>query len=92
MYKKILASVDGSTTSKVALLQAIRLAKHETARLRLLHVTDYAGPDFDEYDYAFTEHAGDSLHEAGEAILREAQAAAREGIDRLERDMSRWYM
>lgn len=40
MYKKILVPIDGSATSKLGLDEAIRLAKHHKARVRLIHVVD----------------------------------------------------
>ena len=38
MYKKLLVSVDGSTTSRLGLVEAIRLAKQSKATLRVVHV------------------------------------------------------
>jgi nucleotide-binding universal stress UspA family protein len=40
MYKKILVPLDGSRTSKQGLDEAITLARHHKARLRLIHVVD----------------------------------------------------
>ncbi len=40
MYKKILVPIDGSHTSMLGLDEAIRLASHCKARLRILHVVD----------------------------------------------------
>jgi len=40
MYKKILVPLDGSRNSKQGLDEAIRLARHHKARLRLIHVVD----------------------------------------------------
>src|ERR1700757_3197455 len=39
-YKRILVPVDGSRTSTAGLREALRLAKNQHARLRLLHVVD----------------------------------------------------
>lgn len=39
-YKRILVPVDGSPTSNAGLKEALRLAKDQRARLRLLHVVD----------------------------------------------------
>ena len=39
MYKKILVPIDGSPTSKRGLAEAIRLAKHHKAKVRLIHAT-----------------------------------------------------
>lgn len=43
MYPRILAAIDGSATSDLALAQAIGLASEGHARLRIAHVLDY-GP------------------------------------------------
>ena len=40
MYKHILAAVDGSDTSNLALQEAMKLAKEQQAALRLIHVVD----------------------------------------------------
>ena len=40
LYKRILVPVDGSTTSNAGLKEAVRLAKNQHARLRLLNVVD----------------------------------------------------
>ncbi|HTS41247.1 MAG TPA: universal stress protein [Xanthobacteraceae bacterium] len=40
MYKQILVAVDGSETSNLALREAIKLAKDQKAKLRLVHVVD----------------------------------------------------
>ena len=39
-YKRILVPVDGSPTSKAGLMEALKLAKDQRAKLRLLHVID----------------------------------------------------
>ena len=40
MYKRILVAVDGSSTSKLALAEATRLAKGQQTNLRLIYVAD----------------------------------------------------
>lgn len=40
MYKKILVPVDGSHTSTQGLQEAVRLAKDQRAKVRLIHVVD----------------------------------------------------
>lgn len=40
MYRRILVPVDGSTTAARGLREAIRLAKDQRARIRLVHVVD----------------------------------------------------
>jgi len=40
VYKRILVPVDGSPTSNAGLNEALRLAKDQSARLRLVHIVD----------------------------------------------------
>jgi len=40
MYNRILVAVDGSETSKLALKEAIKLAKDQHASLRLIYIVD----------------------------------------------------
>jgi len=78
MYRNILVSVDGSVNSQLALREAIRLAKDQNAKLRLVHVVDPASNPY-MAEYAYTGHAEDSVRHVGETILREAKALAMEG-------------
>jgi len=77
MYKRILVPVDGSGTSLLGLQHAVRLAKDQKAKLRLLHVV---------HDYLIAEgrHAMvnssyllKELRERGQAILNDAASLAR---------------
>ena len=40
MYKKILVPIDGSSTSNLGIREAMKLAKEQRAKLRLVHVVD----------------------------------------------------
>jgi nucleotide-binding universal stress UspA family protein len=40
MYKRILTPVDGSHTSMLGLREAVKLARDQKARLRIIHVVD----------------------------------------------------
>lgn len=79
MYRKILVSVDGSSTSKKALTEAIRIAAFAGGRceLRLIHVLDEM-----VYFTVFDPYAAQSgdlmrmMREAGEKILADALAIA----------------
>lgn len=75
MYKKILVPVDGSHTSTRGLQEAVRLAKDQHAKVRLMHVVDelsvIQGVD------VMGGGAGDILdilEESGKKALRNAQA------------------
>ena len=39
-YKRILVPVDGSATSTAGLNEALRLARNQNAKLKLIHVVD----------------------------------------------------
>jgi len=79
MYKRILVPVDGSATSARGLEQAIRLAKDQGARLRLVHVVE---------EYVVVQSTGvpeagsyvgdliDSLQAEGKKIIAKATALA----------------
>ena len=71
MYQRILVAIDGSTTSELALKEAVLLAKEHTATLRLVHVIDDT--------FAYTgEMVGRQaeLRTAGEEALSHAAAVA----------------
>ncbi len=74
MYERIVVAVDGSSTSDLALAEAIRLAAAHQSRLRVVHVVDatplFSG-DAEYYDYAELERA---LTESGWKILEQAAA------------------
>lgn len=81
MYRRILAPVDGSVTAQAGLREAIRLARDQSAVLRILHVVDQrvlvnvAGGAW------AIEAIMQSVRQEGERILSEAVTAARaEGI------------
>ncbi|HTP38960.1 MAG TPA: universal stress protein [Steroidobacteraceae bacterium] len=81
MYANILVPVDGSETSKLALEEAIRLARSQGSRLRLLHVVNEYVFDDPCAPSALTGSVIESLREGGQKILAEAQArVAREGV------------
>jgi len=81
VYRRILVPVDGSATSIAGLNEALRLAKSQKARLRLVHIVD-------ERMIFSTAEAGlnvepviDSLKQGGKRILdRAAKLAASRGV------------
>lgn len=77
MYQKILVPVDGSTTSKRGLAEAIRLAKYHEARLRLIHVVDafIVTPTLESGSYA--DDLRKAFREDGRRLLDKAEALAR---------------
>ncbi len=77
MYKKILVPIDGSSTSNLGIREALKLAKDQSAKLRLVHVVDelviMSSPDA-------VIPAGDlvgALRDAGRKILDRAAALVR---------------
>ena len=87
VYRRILVPVDGSSTSIAGLNEALRLAKNQKARIRLIHIVD-------ERMIFSTAEAGmniepviDSLKSGGKRILEHAaKLAAARGV-RAETDM-----
>jgi nucleotide-binding universal stress UspA family protein len=78
MYNRILVAIDGSSTSDVALREAMRLAKDQHAMLRLVHVVDIT-PAYTAVDepYPFAEYER-ALQEEGEKLLANRAATVRE--------------
>jgi nucleotide-binding universal stress UspA family protein len=76
-YKRILVPVDGSSTSKAGLREAIELAKGQRASLQLVHVVDqhYIGLMGMDSAVGLSEMM-ESLKRSGRSILTNAQAAA----------------
>ena len=77
MFKRSLVPVDGSVASGLGIGAAVRLAKDQKARIRLIHVVD-------ELVLMSTPEAGmlvgeaiDMLRDAGKAILAKAVARVR---------------
>ena len=72
MYQKILLAIDGSSTSNAALQEAIRLASDQGARLRLVHVLDFAPIDWAIEGYVEISALLDATRRTGEQILDHA--------------------
>ena len=85
MYQRILVPIDGSPTSNLGLVEAMKFAKLTGARLRLIHVVDELS--FAMGSEAYVSYAGEIiavLREAGEKVLAEAKTkveAAGLGVD-----------
>lgn len=77
MYKRILVPVDGSHTSTRGLQEAVRLAKEQHARVRLMHVVD----EWSVIQSAGMDGSGavdvlDALEESGKKALKNAKTLA----------------
>ena len=77
MYRRILVPVDGSHTSTLGLQQAVRLAKNQSAQLRLVHVVDESIITQDFGSYLNAGDLIDSLRDAGKKIIGNALALSR---------------
>jgi len=81
-YQQILVPVDGSPTSEKALDEAIRLARFNGARLRLMHVVDeLAYVNGFESAMAYLNEIVPLMRLAGEKVLAQArQKALEQGV------------
>ena len=66
VYKRIFVPVDGSTASNAGLKEALKLAKDQKARLRLLHIVD-------ELVVFNTPEAGFNIQSVVESMRRSGQ-------------------
>lgn len=76
MYANILVPIDGSDTSTRGLTEAIKIAKEQHARVRLVHVINeliMSAP----HDAAFAVQLSDRLQEFGRTVLKEGEAKVR---------------
>jgi nucleotide-binding universal stress UspA family protein len=76
MYGKILVPIDGSETSAMGLNEAIRLAKNQGARIRLVHVVNellVVLPDA----YVNIGRVVDELRRAGKSVLDTSESTVR---------------
>ena len=81
VYKKILVPVDGSSTSTAGLNEALRLARNQKARIRLLHIVDEVAIFGSAEGGLNVEPVIESLMSGGKRILdRAAKLAASRGV------------
>lgn len=81
MYKRILCPVDGSPTSNCGMMEAIKLAKNQKAKLRFLHVIDLYFPIVDATGDFNVIYIDDILRRNGKDVLKNAEAvASKEGV------------
>ncbi len=79
MYERILVAVDGSPPSTLALDEAVKLAKEQRAKLRIVHVVDeglVVSPNVPSFNLGETDPA---QAERGRSILQGACERARRG-------------
>jgi len=79
MYKRILVTVDGSTTSEHALRHAIGLAKGLSAALRVVHVVDMGVLPLGQELAIDIDAISKARRAAGEQVLKKARATCQAG-------------
>lgn len=81
VYKRILVPVDGSSTSMAGLNEALRLARNQKAKLKLLHIVDEMMIFSSSEAGLNIEPVIESMKRGGKRILeRAAKAAAARGV------------
>ncbi|HTQ73266.1 MAG TPA: universal stress protein [Burkholderiales bacterium] len=81
VYKRILVPVDGSPTSMAGLNEALRLARNQKARVRLVHIVDEVAIFASSEGGLNIEPVIEALKSGGKRILaRAAKLAAARGV------------
>ncbi len=83
MYSRILVAIDDSEISKLALQEAIKLAKDQRAILRIIYVADEFIPAGEGVHVDFKKHET-LVKKQGKAILKEMLAIARKSHHKVE--------
>lgn len=78
MYSQILVPVDGSTASTCGLREAIKIAKSQGSKLRLLHIVKAPLLEYDFTAGYSSKDAIASLTASGKRILGKAESIARQ--------------
>lgn len=78
MYERILVAVDGSSTSKLGLEEAVKLARQPQSRLLIVHVVDQLMPYTDPVGAAYFGDLVSLMRESGRAVIKEAEDWARQ--------------
>lgn len=76
-YQNILVPVDGSSTARRGLSEAIELARSVGSRIRVLHIVTHAFRLAPAASSAGIEHLLATMRRKGDLILREAESAVR---------------
>jgi nucleotide-binding universal stress UspA family protein len=73
MYKQLLVPVDGSEPSMLGLAEAIKIAKSDGSKLRLVHVVDELVPFGAEIPAKFIEQFADAVKAQGKQVLAKSE-------------------
>lgn len=76
MYRRILVPIDGSKTAALGLREAIRLAKAQAAKIRLVHVVNESGVIGAVESGADTRAFLRALEKKGKSVLEHGQMTA----------------
>ncbi len=77
MFRRILVGVDGSGPSSAGLTAALRLAREQDAKVRVVHVADTVPPAGIEDTYIWLDGYREGALAAGRQVIRRAEARAR---------------
>ena len=78
MYGRILVPVDGSETSTCGLTEAIKIAKSQGSKLRLVHIVNEFILDGSYSPGMYANDFFQALRDTGTAVLKHAEMLARE--------------
>lgn len=78
MYQKILVPVDGSDTATLGLKEAIKLAKNQNGRIRLVHVVNEFILDPAYSPQAYAPNVIETMREGGRSVLEQASSLVRQ--------------
>lgn len=76
MYKRVLAPVDGSSTSDVALHEAMKFVSDQKAELRIIYVIEDIAP-MGDVEVLNIHEIREALRQSGRQLLAKAEAVAR---------------
>jgi len=79
MYKRILVPTDGSDTAICGLREAIKLAKDQTAQIRIIHIVDELVMGSSPAYAIVMDNVIADLRAAGKSILASAQSMVKDG-------------
>jgi nucleotide-binding universal stress UspA family protein len=77
MYGKILVPIDGSQTSALGLNEAVKIAKSQGSRIRLVHIVNEFVLNYTYSPELYATDLIESLRKSGQKTLDTAEAAVR---------------
>jgi|SRR5579885_1058941 nucleotide-binding universal stress UspA family protein len=83
MYTRILVAVSDDAISKQALQEAVKLAKDQQAKLRIIYVADEFIPGGEGIHVDFKQHE-EKVRKKGQSLLNKMTAAAKKNYGQVE--------